>query len=216
MIRRWFEKGKEHDSSAGHASSGPRMPRHSGGWAALRKRLQAEPGLRIIDSGATSPTNINYLTSLGHSVFLTDLATEACTGSWQTGTDENDKPIYNTEGYLKQTLDFGGKMYDIVLLWTALDYIPEPFVPAVVSHLYASLNPGGQVLAFFHTRKQPEESAFCRFHVTDSDTVDMQLAQPFPIQRVFTNRSIQDLFSQWSGFRQFLAKDSISEVIITR
>ncbi len=217
MIRRWFDKAKENESPVGHAaSSGPRIPRHSGGWTALRKRLQAEPGLRIIDSGATSPTNINYLTSLGHSVFLTDLVTEACTGNWQTGTDANDKPIYNTDGYIKQTLDLAGKMYDIVLLWTSLDYLPDPFVPAVVAHLYASLNPGGQVLAFFHTRKQPEESAYCRFHVTEGDTVEMQIAQPFPIQRVFTNRSIQDLFNQWSGFRQFLAKDSISEVLITR
>lgn len=216
MIRNWFDKSKETGTPTGTGASGPRMPRHSGGWGALRKRLQGEPGLRIIDSGATSPTNINYLTSLGHSVFLTDLATEACAGAWQTGTDADDKPIFDTEGYLKQTLDFAGKKYDIVLLWTALDYLPEPFVPAVVAHLYAALNPGGQVLAFFHTRKQPEESAHCRFHVTDSDTVEMQLAQPFPIQRVFTNRSIQDLFSQWSGFRQFLAKDSISEVIITR
>lgn len=215
MIRHWFEK-KEGQSSTGSGASGPRIPRHSGGWAALRKRLEAEPGLRIIDSGATSPTNINYLTSLGHSVFLTDLATEACTGAWQTGVDADDKPIYNTDGYVKQTLDFGGKMYDVVLLWTTLDYLPEPFVPAVVSHLHASLNPGGQVLAFFHTRKQPEESAHCRFHITPADNVEMQLAQPFPIQRVFTNRIIQDLFNQWSGFRQFLAKDSISEVIITR
>jgi hypothetical protein len=216
VIRRWFDKAKENDSSSGQVASGPRMPRHSGAWTALRKRLQAEPGLRIIDSGATSPTNINYLTSLGHSVFLCDLVTEACAGTWQTGTDANDKPIYDTEGYIKQSLNLAGKMYDIVLLWTSLDYLPEPFVPAVVAHLYASLNPGGQVLAFFHTRKQPEESAFCRFHVTEGDTVDMQTAQPFPIQRVFTNRSIQDLFNQWSGFRQFLAKDSISEVLITR
>jgi SAM-dependent methyltransferase len=216
VIRRWFDKGKENDSSAGNVASGPRIPRHSGGWTALRKRLQNEPGLRIIDSGFTSPTNINYLTSLGHSVFLTDLVTEACTGAWQKGTDADDKPIYDTEAYLKQTLDFAGKMYDVVLLWTSLDYLPDPFVPAVVAHLYASMNPGGQVLAFFHTRKQSEETAFCRFHVTESDTVDMQIAQPFPIQRVFTNRSIQDLFNQWSGFRQFLAKDSISEVLITR
>jgi hypothetical protein len=216
VIRRWFDKAKENDSSSGQVASGPRMPRHSGAWTALRKRLQAEPGLRIIDSGATSPTNINYLTSLGHSVFLCDLVTEACAGTWQTGTDANDKPIYDTDGYIKQSLNLAGKMYDIVLLWTSLDYLPEPFVPAVVAHLYASLNPGGQVLAFFHTRKQPEESAFCRFHVTEGDTVDMQTAQPFPIQRVFTNRSIQDLFNQWSGFRQFLAKDSISEVLITR
>ena len=216
MIRRWFDKGKENESSTGHVPSGPRIPRHSGAWTALRKRLQAEPGLRIIDSGATSPTNINYLTNLGHSVFSDDLVTEACAGTWQTGSDANDKPVYDTEGYLKQSLDFAGKMYDIVLLWTSLDYLPEPFVPAVVAHLYESLNPGGQVLAFFHTRKQPEETAFCRFHVSEGDTVDMQTVQPFPIQRVFTNRSIQDLFNQWSGFRQFLAKDSISEVLITR
>lgn len=215
MIRRWFDKSKE-GNPAGAGTSGPRIPRHSGGWSALRKRLQGEQGLRIIDSGATSPTNINYLTSLGHSVFLTDLVTEACTGNWQTGTDEDDKPIYNTEGFLNQTLNFAGKMYDIVLLWTALDYLPEPFVPAVAEHLYASLNPGGQVLAFFHTRKNPEESAHCRFHVTETDNVEMQLAQSFPLQRAFTNRSIQELFSKWSGFRQFLAKDSISEVIITR
>jgi hypothetical protein len=217
LIRSWFDKKHESDSSASaQGPSGPKTQRHSGGWSTLRKRLQADPGLRVIDSGVTSPTNINYLTSLGHSVFLTDLVTEACMGPWQTGKDADDQPIWNVEGFLKQTLDFQGKMYDVVLLWTSLDYLPEPFVPAVVSHLHAAMNPGGQVLAFFHTRKQPEESAHCRFHITAGDNVEMQLAQPFPIQRVFTNRSIQTLFGQWSGFRQFLAKDSISEVLITR
>lgn len=217
MIRSWFEKKHGgNPSSSAPGATGPKVPRHSGAWAALRKRLQAEPGLRVIDSGVTSPTNINYLTSLGHSVFLTDLATEAWSGAWQTGKDEDDKPIWDIEGYLKQTLDFTGRTFDVVLLWTALDYLPEPFVPAVVAHLHATMNPGGQVLALFHTRKNPEESAHCRFHLTAGDSVDMQMAQPFPIQRVFTNRSIQSLFDQWSGFRQFLAKDSISEVLITR
>jgi hypothetical protein len=217
LIRSWFEKKHETEPSVPtQGASGPKFPRHSGGWAALRKRLQAEPGLRVIDSGATSPNNINYLTSLGHSVFLTDLVTEACTGPWQTGKDEDDKPIWNVEGFLQQTLDFAGKTFDVVLLWTALDYLPEPFVPAIVAHLHAAMNPGGQVLALFHTRKQPEESAHCRFHLTAGDNVELQLAQPFPIQRVFTNRSIQTLFDQWSGFRQFLAKDSLSEVLITR
>jgi hypothetical protein len=182
----------------------------------MRKRLQAEPGLRVIDSGTTSPTNINYLTSLGHSVFLADLVTEACTGGWQVGTDEEGKPIWDIDGYLHQTLNFSGRLFDVVLLWTALDYLPEPFVARVVKHFFASMNPGGQVLALFHTRKQGEETAHYRFHLTAGDNVEMQLAQQFPIQRVFTNRSIQDLFSGWSGFRQFLAKDSVSEVLITR
>ena len=56
----------------------------------------------------------------------------------------------------------------------------------------------------------------CRFHLTAIDDVEVHLALPFPIQRAFTNRSIERLFAGWSGHRQFLAKDSVSEVIMTR
>ena len=192
------------------------MPRHSGGWAALRKRLEAEPGLRVIDTGFTSPANINYLTGLGHSVFLADLVQDACSGSWQTGSDEEGNPVWNIEGFLEQSLKFSGRTFDVVLLWTALDYLPEPLVAPVVAHLFSAMNHGGQVLAFFHTRTQGEETVHCRFHLTPGDNVEMQLAPPFPIQRAFTNRSIERLFAGWSGHTQFLAKDSVSEVIMTR
>ena len=182
----------------------------------MRKRLQAEPGLRIIDTGYTSPSNINYLTGLGHSVFLADLVADAYEGKWQSGTDEDGNPIWNVEGYLNQALNFSGRMFDVVMLWTALDYLPEPFLAPAVAHLHASMNPGGQVLAFFHTKTQGEEAIRCRFHLTDTDDVEMQLTQQFPIQRAFTNRSIERLFAGWSGHQQFLAKDSVSEVIMTR
>jgi hypothetical protein len=213
VLRNFFDRKVENDPAI---LSGPKVPRHSGGWAALRRRLQSEPGLRVIDAGTTSPTNINYLTNLGHSIFLADPVHEASTGSWQIGMDDDDRPIWNVEGYLDQTLQFSGRTFDIVLLWTTLDYLPEPLVVPVVERLFSAMNPGGQVLAFFHTRSQGEETTYCRFHVTESDSVDVQLARPVPIQRAFTNRSIQSLFSSWSGFRQFLAKDSVSEVLITR
>jgi hypothetical protein len=213
----WFDKKQSGGSAvAAHGPAGPRVPRHSGGWAMLRKRLQAEPGLRIIDVGFTSPNNINYLTDLGHSVFLSDLVHDACSENWQTGTDEEGNPIWNIEGFLRQSLNFSGRMFDVVLLWTALDYLPEPFLAPVVAHLYGSMNPGGQVLALFHTRTHGEETAHCRFHVTATDNVEVQIARPFPIQRAFTNRSIERLFAGWSGHKQFLAKDSVSEVIMTR
>jgi hypothetical protein len=216
VLRSWFDKKHDSHPSAGQVHAGPRVGRHSGGWAAVRKRLIAEPGLRVIDSGSTSPTNINYLTNLGHSVFLADPVTEACEGKWQIGKDDDDKPIWNVEGYLDQALNFAGRTFDLVLLWTTLDYLPEAFVKPVVGRLYSAINPGGQVLAFFHTRAQGPETGYCRFHVMDDDSVEMQLAQPYPLQRAFTNRSIQTLFSNWSGFKQFLAKDSVSEVVITR
>ncbi len=217
MFSRWFEKKPEGVTSASVAGlTGDRVPRHSGGWAAVRKRLQAEPGLRIIDTGFTSPSNINYLTGMGHSVFLADVVHEACTGNWDAGTDEEGNPLWNSRGFLDQTLNFSGRTFDIVLLWTALDYLPEPLVAPLVAHLFAAMNPGGQVLAFFHTRTRGEETVHCRFHLTPGDEVEVQLAQQFPIQRAFTNRSIERLFAAWSGHRQFLAKDSVSEVIITR
>ncbi len=196
--------------------AGPRVLRHSGGWAALRKRLEADSGLRVIDIGYTSPSNINYLTGMGHSVFLADAVHDACTGNWQTDAGPDGKPDRNVEGFLSQSLNFSGRTFDVVLLWTALDYLPEALVAPVVERLFEATNPDGQVLAFFHTRTHGEETAYCRFHVTDSDDVEMQLAEPFPIQRAFTNRSIERLFAAWSGYRQFLAKDSVSEVIITR
>lgn len=216
MLRRFFEKKGESDEDSAQGYTGVKIPRHSGGWASLRKRLKAEAGLRIIDAGMTSPNNINYLTNLGHSIFLSDPVYEATNGNWKTGEDEDGKPIWNVEGYLKQTLDFAGRNFDVVLLWTTLDYLPEPLVSPLVDHLYEAMNPGGQVLSFFHTRQKGDETAYCRFHVKDADDVDMQAAQPFILQRAFTNRSIEKLFSKFSGFRQFLAKDSLSEVIITR
>jgi hypothetical protein len=216
-MSRWFEKKQDSGAPAPTAGlSGPRVPRHSGGWSAIRKRLEAEPGLRIIDTGYTSPSNINYLTSLGHSVFLADLDTDAWNGDWQTGKDEDGKPIWNVEGFLDQALKFSGRTFDVVLLWTALDYLPESFVAPVVEHLHLAMNPGGQVLALFHTRTQGEETMRFRFHLTSRDDLEMQLAQQFPIQRAFTNRSIERTFAGWSGHRQFLAKDSLSEVIMTR
>ncbi|MGB6975316.1 MAG: SAM-dependent methyltransferase [Terracidiphilus sp.] len=217
MLRRLFDKRPESDATqTGHGLSGPRVPRHSGGWAALRKRLQGDPGLRVIDVGQTSPSNINYLTSLGHSIFLADLVTDGCKGAWQKGEDAEGAPVWDVEGFVQQTLEFSGRTFDVVLLWTTLDYLPEAFVGPVVERLYGAMNAGGQVLAFFHTRRQGEETTHCRFHITEGDDVEMQRAEPFPIQRAFTNRSIEKLFTKWSGFRQFLAKDSVSEVIITR
>jgi hypothetical protein len=217
VLRRLFEKKPEGGSAVSAPGlSGPRVPRHSGAWAVLRKRLLAEPGLRLIDIDYTSPNNINYLTSLGHSVYLADLVFDACNENWKIGEDEDGNAIWNVEGFLKQTLSFSGRPFDVVLLWTALDYLPQALVAPVVSHLYASMSPGGQVLAFFHTKMQGEETTRCRYHVTSGDDVEMQLTQQFPIQRAFTNRSIERLFTGWSGHRQFLAKDSVSEVLITR
>jgi len=216
-VRHWFDRKQEAAASPqSEGLAGPRMPRHSGGWSVVRKRLEAAPGLRVIDTGYTSPANINYITSLGHSVFLADLDYDAWMGDWRSGADEDGNPVWNVEGYLDHSLNFAGRTFDVVLLWTALDYLPEPLLAPLVARLFDAMNPRGQVLAFFHTRTQGEEATRVRYHVTAGDDVEMQRTKQFPIQRAFTNRSIERLFTGWSGHSQFLAKDNVSEVIMTR
>ncbi len=200
----------------GPGLSGPRFTRHSGGWGILRKRLLAEQGIRVLDVGATSAANINLLTGMGQSVYMADLIHDAYSHDWKSGEDEGGNAIWDVEGFRRQNLDFSGRKFGMVLLWTALDYLPEAFVAPVVDGLYEAMEPGGQLFALFNLKMQPEEAPQYRFHLTLSDDVELQLAQPIPLQRALTNRKIEKLFQKWSGMKQFLAKDGVSEAIMTR
>jgi hypothetical protein len=211
-----FDRQQGSGSSAASGAGGPRILRHSGGWGTLRKRLGKEEGLRVLDIGSTSPANINYLTNLGHSVYMADLVVEAFSGEWQTGTDEDGKPLWNVDGFTEQNLRFSGRQFDMVLLWTTLDYLPEALLAPVVRAFYEAMAPSGQLLAVFHTKLQPELAPYHRFHITDTDDVELQPGLKAMQQRAMTNRNIERLFADWSGLKQFLAKDGVSEAIIVR
>ncbi|HUY82298.1 MAG TPA: methyltransferase domain-containing protein [Acidobacteriaceae bacterium] len=183
----------------------------------MLKYMQSEPNLRVLDIGPTSPQNINFLTGLGHSVYMSDIVHESVTGPWEIPPEnEGDPPGFDIPGFFEQNLNFGGREFDIVLLWTSLDYIPAPLVKPLIEQLQSKLPPGGRILANFHSKAIGYNTAFCRYHVTDSSTVEMQESHPHPILRVYTNRNIEKLFSGFSNYRFFLAKDNLYEVIITR
>ncbi|GGH12704.1 SAM-dependent methyltransferase [Silvibacterium dinghuense] len=220
MLRSLFKRNQEPERNSPTMLSGPRIPRHSSGWAAMLKHMKEEEGLRVLDIGPTSPQNINFITGLGHSVYMGDVVHEALTGpadgSWILPVDEaTGKPGFDVTGFFEQNLNFGGREFDVVLLWTTLDYLPEGLIEPLVAHLHHSVSKGGRILALFHS-KLAGATAYCRYHLTEGDTIEMQETEPHPIQRVYTNRNIEKLFSKYSNYRFFLAKDNLYEVIITR
>jgi hypothetical protein len=218
VLRSIFSRGQAEDH--GHKPtllSGPRVPRHSSGWSALQKHLKAEQSLRVLDIGPTSPSNINHLTSLGHSVWMADVVHEALKGGWETPpAEEGGQPGFDVEGFFEQNLNFKGRQFDVVLLWTTLDYIPEKLIAPLVDRLHFSVPEGGRILSLFHTKQTGPETVFCRYHLTETEMIEMQESAPHPVQRVYTNRNIEKLFSAFSNYRFFLAKDNLYEVIITR
>jgi hypothetical protein len=185
----------------------------------MHKHLQQETNLRILDIGPTSPSNINFLTSLGHSVYMADIVHEAMKPEWVKMVKEGDGPEveqFDTEGFLAHNLEFSGRLFDVVLLWTTLDYLPDAVIDQVIDRFHASLLPGGKILALFHTKKVGDDTAYCRYHLTPTDNVEVQESERFPVRRVYTNRSIEKLFSDYSNCKFFLAKDNVYEVIISR
>ena len=196
-------------------TSAGRTPRHSSGWKELLKHLSAQESLRVLDIGPTSSTNINYITSLGHSIYMANLVEEAAKSEWILPAEGDGPPGFDVDGFLKSNLNFSGRMFDVVILWDTADYLPEALLAPVFARIHEVLQPGGLMLAFFHASPDADAS-FNRYHLTDTDVIEMQRAGNYPLVNVYSNRKIENMLSEFSNYRFFLAKDSLREVIITR
>lgn len=189
--------------------------RHSSGWAFLVKHLRSHEDLRVLDIGSTSPGNINFITSLGHSIYMADLVEEAGR-PWMLPAEGDAPERFNVEGFLSENLNFGGRMFDVVLLWDVADYLPEALLRAIVARLHSVMNPGGLILALFHTKKDESDNGLYRYHLTEGEELNLQRVADHPLVQVLNNRQIERLFEQFSAYKFFLAKDNLREVIITR
>lgn len=180
-------------------------------------RLKSEDGLRVMDVGPTSPQNITMLTGMGQSVYMSDIVGDALSGEFDLPAEEpGGQKHFDVDRYLAQETGFGERLFDAVLLWATLDFAPGELVAPLVGRVYEATQPGAQVLAMFHAKKNHENTHYCRYHLTDSEMIEAQDLEPHPILRVHTNREIEKLFSKFSNYRFFLAKDNLYEVLITR
>jgi hypothetical protein len=206
------------NDSAGGAkgAGGERVPRHSSGWKELLKYLRAHEALRILDIGPTSSTNINYITSLGHSIYMANLVEEAAKPEWVIPGEPGEPAGFDVERFLATNLNFSGRIFDAVILWDTADYLPEVLLPAVLERIQSVMQEDGLLLAFFHTKAEGPEAAFSRYHLTDTESVEMQRAGNYPVLQTYNNRQIENLLNGFSSYRFFLAKDNLREVIATR
>jgi hypothetical protein len=204
------------NDKGGGSGAAARTPRHSSGWAQMLTHLRSQESLRILDIGPTSSININFITSLGHSVYMANLAEEAVRPEWLLPGEGGEPPRFDIDGFIATNLNFSVRTFDVVILWDAADYVPEPLLAPIMSRLHEVLQPGGQMLAFFHSKNTGPEVAFRRYHLTDSPVVEMQLAGSQALLHTFNNRQIEKLLEKFSGTKFFLAKDSLREVVVTR
>jgi hypothetical protein len=57
---------------------------------------------------------------------------------------------------------------------------------------------------------------FRRYHLTETDAVDVQRVGEYPLLHTYTSRQIEWLFGAFASFHFFLSKDNRREVLVTR
>lgn len=193
-----------------------RIARHSSGWSQMGKYLKARESLRILDFGPTSAGNINYVTELGHSIYMANLIDEATRETLQAELADETRSEAAISRFLLENLDFSGRQFDVVLLWDTADYLPESLLQPVIHRLAQVLVQDGQLLAFFHAKTTSDETVFSRYHLTHSEAIDIQKIGGHALLHTYNNRQVENLFSDFGGYKFFLAKDTMREVIVTR
>jgi hypothetical protein len=201
-----------------------RTARHSSGWGQMSGFLRSQESLRILDFGPTSAGNINLVTGLGHSIYMANLVDDAARPEYLLPPAEGQPPAFDTARFLRENLDFQGRTFNVVLLWDTLDFIPKALIQPVADRLAEVMTPGGQLLALFHStstsgvtaKPSLDDTTFSRYHLTETDTLELQRVGGRPILHTQTNRQVEAIFHFYSGYKFFLAKDSLREVIVTR
>jgi hypothetical protein len=129
-------------------------------------------------------------------------------------TTEDRTPEGRAARFLEGNLCYPAASFDAVLMWDLLDYLEPSLARRIVSVVSGAVRPGGVVFAMFHSRK-PE--CFHRYRVADSMTLQMlPAAEIVPVQHVYQNREIQDLFGQYRSMKSLVSRDQLREVLFIK
>ena len=173
----------------------------------------------LLDLGAAWQTTLNFFIERNFRV-----STEDILRGWKNFLDEDEAALREnsalretldttSEGrasrFLKSNLQYKPASFDAVLLWDALDYLDPAMTKQTVACITELLRPAGIVLAMFHSKKA---ESFQRYRVADSNTLQVVPARSLtPFYKVYQNREIQDLFSQFRTTKSFVGRDQLRE-----
>lgn len=179
---------------------------------------------RILDLGQVSQATLNFFIEKGYRV-----TTEDVLRTWTGFVTEQEEGFRNApvggdgyrisqadlaEKFLETTVQYPNESFHGILAWDLFDYFDAEVLPRVMARLYRLLHPGGAVLALFHSR--PAER-FHRYRVVDGQTIELLPAPTLAVHaRVFQNREILDLFSEFRTSKTFVGRDQVREALFLK
>jgi len=182
--------------------------------------MRGEESLRVLDIGPTSSTNINFITELGHSIYLANLVEDAAKQDWSLPQENGEGTRFDVDRFLAAHLNFSGRGFDVVLFWDTADYLPQELLVPVLERIHAVMVPEDRCWRCFIRRRD------C-LHGGGKDGLP-----PLPPDRSkhggraasggvsaahkLYDARLRGCSSRSRAFIFFLAKDNMREVVVTR
>ena len=202
----------------------PRAGRFSNGLKDFLWHLDGIGKGSLLDLGPVWQTTVSFFVERGFKVYTEDLllawtnflrAEETRLRNLPAGEDgAGMTPEARAERFLQNSLQYAEQSFDAVLAWDLFDYADNPLLTRVVDRLSDMLRHGGVILALFHNR--PPEG-FHRYRVLDGQNLELIPTPPMaPVQRIYQNREIQNLFSRFHSSKTFVGRDQLREGLFIR
>jgi SAM-dependent methyltransferase len=213
---RWFRGAGETElPQVTTQKSLPRSTRHSSGLAEFMRRITGDDKICILDLGQASHINIPYFTQRGARIYNEDILRALQEKTYMVRGEDGVQRL-DVAAFFQENFDYPENHFDAILGWDIADYLPEPVVKPLVEKIHRMLKPTGGMLAYFHTKDAGPDAPYFRYHVLQHDTVELAPGPDFRLQRVFTNRHIENLFTGFSSVKFFLNRDNVREVLVVR
>src|SRR5579864_6355632 len=179
----------------------------------------------LLDLGPAWQTTLSFFIERGFRVSSEDILRE-----WKDFLAEEDAKLRASAGqhaesvditpagratrFLAENLRYPNGTFDAILLWDLLDYLEPALAKQTVTAVTDLLRGGGVVFAMFHSKKP---QGFQRYRIADSNTLQM-ISSPVlcPVQKIYQNREIQDLFVRYRTMKSFIGRYQLRESLFIK
>jgi hypothetical protein len=176
--------------------------------------IKSPEGLKVLDLGAASQANVNFITGLGHGLCTEDL--HRCLELYSQRSMVTADPAPEVERFFRENLQYQPGQFDGILCWDLLDFVPDALVKPLVERIHQLLKPGGSLLTFFHSGQPGQVLPVCQYRILSLEQLQVSERAQGKLRRAFNNRGIESLFREYASLKFFLTKDSLREVVVVR
>lgn len=165
----------------------------------------------VLDLGCVWQATVSFFTQAGCKLYTEDLFKALALARAETLPEA--PPL--APRFLAGALQHRRENFRGILAWDLFDYLPEELVEPVAARLYELLEPEGMLLLLCH--KRPESVSFTRYRVLDARTLELLPGSlPLSVERTYANRALLNLFAAFRSARNFVGRDNLRELFLTK